>query len=272
MVTLYYIHKGVVSGTFTSIIDLYLFLKDKFETKFVVHTDDFYHTYRVMKNNFPKIKLDNVKMGKEVVESDVVITSTDTLTKSSDKIECNRAIFLDATGLAISKYTGTEKDYFKNVPDNSILLGNKSNEWAGKYFLDFTEYYHRFSKQRLDFIESKMGEDDDVLTVEDIRRTKRTKDGFDKLPHRFRELVYNRWFAIAPDVYVENIGKLIFEFRYIGKMVRYSAKNKTFDDGLTFYLQKFGIDDNFDQDIYIPREIIEEKMVYNDNDRILEIL
>lgn len=74
------------------------------------------------------------------------------------------------------------------------------------------------------------------------------------------------------DVYYENIGKLIFEFLYLGRSVYYSSKNKCFDDGLTYYLKLFDIDDNKTQKIEIKKEDIEEKLFFNDNDDILNFV
>ena len=44
---------------------------------------------------------------------------------------------------------------------------------------------------------------------------------------------------------------MIFEFSALDKKVYYSNDNKTHNDGLTYYLKLFDIDDNISQEIHI---------------------
>jgi hypothetical protein len=199
-ITIFYIHVGYVSGTFTSMVDLYSFLKQKGNTiYFVIHSPNFHLTYKTIKKNFPFVKMDKIS---NHVKSDIIITSTDTLTKCRDydiKLECDRIIFLDALGLVIAKYNNKEEEYFSSISKKyeSILLGNKSNKWASKYFDSFVEYYHKFSPARLRHINSKMNHIYKILPIDSAFNFK-TSNAF---PHSCKELHYERWFEIKRTIY-----------------------------------------------------------------------
>jgi hypothetical protein len=73
--------------------------------------------------------------------------------------------------------------------------------------------------------------------------------------------MYQRWNEVAPGVFSENIGKAIFEFRWMNRPVHYSAKNRTQPDGLTEYLALFGVDDTVDQDLTFTHDDVEHMLV-----------
>lgn len=75
--------------------------------------------------------------------------------------------------------------------------------------------------------------------------------------HQYQALKYHRYYVGG----LEIKGKLIFEFKYFDKSVKYLSVNKSIDDGLTDYLKLFGIDDNFDQDVTISKDDIIDKLV-----------
>ena len=64
-------------------------------------------------------------------------------------------------------------------------------------------------------------------------------------------------------------GKLPFEFNYFGKKVQYDSTSKMMDDGFTDYMKLFGLDDNHDQTIQMPKAEIEKKLVGMKNDDLI---
>jgi hypothetical protein len=181
----------------------------------------------------------------------------------------DKLILLDAGRIIYDFYNQNSKfiDYVKGLP-NTIMLGNKMNQtffdWE-KYFV----YYHKFSKERFNHLK-KM----DVVNGT-ISSCKRTKNGNMLLNNMMlNELHYNRWRSVTEDnsVFSENIGKMIFEFSALGKKVYYSPLNKTHDDGLTEYLRLFNIDDSFEQRICITEQQLFDKLGFNKNDLLLNVL
>ena len=80
--------------------------------------------------------------------------------------------------------------------------------------------------------------------------------------HNYAKLIYERRKLDGLSLCMEIKGKLIFEFLYFNKKVEYLPTNKSFDDGLTDYLQLFNINDNIKQELTISKEEIEEKLVF----------
>ena len=91
--------------------------------------------------------------------------------------------------------------------------------------------------------------------------------------HNYNKICYQRHLVNNTNFYMEMKGKLIFEFLYFGKQVHYSPVNKQFNDGLTDYLSLFGIDDNIEQDLYISKEEIFDKLVkFDEKDELLQFI
>lgn len=129
------------------------------------------------------------------------------------------------------------------IPKNLHRLfyfSNPSNFLKGKNNI---EYYHKFSKTRLD-----------TLELNDVYNYQRQKEKIK-----------------VKGNYYENIGKSIFEHLYHGKEVNYSAKNMTMKDGLYYYLKLFGVDGSKDHfPLNISREEIEDKLFLKDDDEIVK--
>lgn len=127
--------------------------------------------------------------------------------------------------------TGTAK-LIKSLP-NYTVLGNEFNQ----QFFD-PQYYVLFPApmnfERLDKYKIKIHS---VYKVNTLQRRKHLS------PLEYAGYSYHRHEHIN-GLYFENIGRTFFEYIYMGRPVQYSPKNKSIDDGLTYYLNKLGIDDN----------------------------
>ena len=76
---------------------------------------------------------------------------------------------------------------------------------------------------------------------------------------------------IKENIYVENIGKRIFETIFLGNNVNYHKSS--IKDGLYYYLKLFGIDSQIDHfPLKITKDDVEEHLSFRQNDKILEIL
>lgn len=64
-------------------------------------------------------------------------------------------------------------------------------------------------------------------------------------PLSYKGFSYNRHESIS-GIFFENVGRTFFEYIYMNRDVFYSAKNKTLDDGLTYYMKLLGFDDTKD--------------------------
>jgi len=296
MITIFDLYSGGINGTNTSMIDLYFFLRDKFDVKLAYKLstpndfrnllDDFHknfcESHLGIINEFVKSRIDN---------TNTIITNFYTLTQTDIKLYCDKLIILDSAGVMNYKEFPMENIYANKI----IFFGNPSNDLFED--IDFVEYYHKFSSDRLEYIMDKFTPISKSLTTklnfdeEDYCHVVQFKKYFNKYnksinnydfshlknsyttyPHGCSSFLYQRWYEIQPNVFIENIGKLIFEFLYFNKFVYYSCKNKSIDDGLHHYLSLFNIDDSIDQSLNISPYDIEQKLVYNNDDFILELL
>lgn len=84
---------------------------------------------------------------------------------------------------------------------------------------------------------------------------------------------YCRHYMLENGIYIENIGRILFEFLLNGKQVDYYPINKTIDDGMHYYLQQIGIDDNDTHiDMQVNKSAIESKFGFSENDLLLDII
>lgn len=132
------------------------------------------------------------------------------------------------------------------IPKNlhrCFYLSNPANFIKGKN--NNIEYYHKFSKRRLDIIS-------DLQEFFNYKRLNKEK-------------------IKVKDHYFENINKNIFEHLYHGKKVNYYSDGLTVKDGLYYYLKLFGIDGSKNHTpLNISREDIEDKLFMKEDDFIIE--
>lgn len=177
-------------------------------------------------------------------------------------------IMLDSGLMFYDKVMNNNKknSYIQKLPNISIL-GNPCNK---KFFTEnYHIYYHKFSETRLNYLMT-LGTTNDVFNELDRNIEETDEIKFKNM--KCNELKYQRWRNVIGNIYSENIGKMIFEFLYMGKKVFYSAENKSQDDGLTTYLKLFGIDDNINQELHLSKTDIKNKLGFSDKDLIWSLL
>lgn len=254
-----------MSGTYTSVLDLYNGLKQYVDCKhvFVIKQENF-NVLKKYKKYLPKTNIYFIHKFPSI-STDILICSGYYFKQISRNIiqplpiTYKKLIVLDCTSFTFSHYT-KEFDIFDTLSSfkNKIILGNKFNS---QFFSDkeYRLYYHVIDFSRLDSYINKNNKKE--LTVDNYSKCRY----MDVDPYVYNKYVYNRWINITNDIYYENIGKLIFEYNYMGKKVEYNLKNKCFDDGLTEYLSLMQIDDSYNQNIFIPKQNLDLLKFSSDN-------
>lgn len=148
-------------------------------------------------------------------------------------------------------------DYIKgtnviNIDNIDSIKGVLSTNFLKQFLHKVIINYIPFSKFRLDNmkVSYKLGEFSDYDNYHMLKQ----QDYFNV--HQYQSLKYSRHYLGG----VEIKGKLIFEFRYFNKPVKYLSIKKFMNDGLTDYLALFGINDNIDQDITISKDEISKSL------------
>ena len=255
-----------MNGAVTSLLDTYFNIKNYInDIEFnIVCNPRSTKNFIKYKNEYPNINFKNITTH----NFDTLILSADFIGQEYNifkKFKYNKLIILDSFKIYIDycKNNNATANRIKEL-SNCYILGNKFNESFFKENDNYYIYYHKFSKERLDFLEKIYSKEYNIL----IRNEEET----DFFMHKFSSYKYERFHTCDNITFLENIGKLIFEYRYLNKPVYYSSKKKTIDDGLTEYLSLFGIDDNNSQDILITKNDIRNKLFMKDNDLMLEII
>lgn len=273
-----------MNGITTSLFDLYFNLKKygvvnlkcyifidclKLQEQ-MLYIKTIYKSLPLNKVNCEFIDINNIDKFYKNNKFNVLIVSF-SITKylSCLKFCYNKLIVLDS-GLMFYDYitnNNIKNNYIEQM-ENVFVLGNRINMnfYRNNYYL----YYHKFSNERLEFIKNKFPVINQVFN-ESVRNTEDT----DEIKFKYmmyNKLEYQRWREITKGIYSENIGKMIFEFLWLGKKVHYSPKNKSQDDGLTDYLSLFNIDDNVEQNLNITKNEIENKLFMKKNDLILKLI
>ena len=270
-----------LTGTFSTFIDLYynikkyylevdikLYLKEK-EEKFLM---------MIYSNVGREGKILGSKYKGKKVESEVLITSTKVFYDIKKEglgieIKCKKMILLDTWEIYKMWVEGILEEVVEDILkscEELYFLGNKFN--LGLMGVGGVEYYHKFSKERLEWLYT--GVDNGKIYYRDEKVKEGSKIYYktknDRMTYKeifeCSEYHYMRWYGF------ENIGKMIFEFLWMGKKVKYYLYDKLRDDGLTEYMRLFGVDDNVGGYLDISKEEIEDKLFMKEEDEILGIL
>jgi hypothetical protein len=247
-------HSGRVDGALTSMIDLYLNLKERVpNVKFKI----------ISKNAVGQvIKLfsDHLDFGldKSVItidtdfEADIIIASTKLLAdiihyqkELGIKFVCNKLILVDSLDLMRSKYDMIPKLDEIEYCNDTVLLANPANFNISNF--KCYEYYHKFNESR---IKSSI------------------------LPEAF---IYTRvvknHIQLIDDIFFENIGKFIWECLYNNRKIIYYSDGMKIKDGLYYYLKLFGVDGDIHHiPLNISKEQVVDKLFMKDDDLILRRL
>ena len=221
----------------------------------------------------------------------IVITSFYTIPYIDlNKLHGDVLILLDALEVSVFHSTGILGEYLDTLAKQFkyiYLPVNPFNEKImKKYHLTnnvlLFEYYTKLSKSRVD----KYGKDININAI--LIRDERLKEYYTNYylyndRHKYLNTLQFAGYAfcrISPirrgiyeGIYIENIGKLIFEYMYLNRTVDYYPYRKHTDDGLHYYLQLFGIDDNIiNIDISVDHDELVSKMILQPTDDICKII
>lgn len=259
---------GYHTGTYTSIIDLYYnLLKYEVDVELKIICSDVGEAVPFFMDNYDEMCLLSSLTKEKEFNADIIICSSVllynifTVPLEGLKLNANKILILDSLEDQLSKRK-IETCYgiippLHEVVDtsNSIFLCNPSN--MGFHDLETHIYYHKFSKRRLLNIKHKKNILDSINNVKvyDYNRLKR----------------YTRCDHYIP-IFVENIGKIIFECIYFRIPVNYS-KSTHGVDGLYFYLELFNVDPTINHyPLPISRKDIKRKLFMDDDDLILRMI
>lgn len=268
-----YTYYNGLAGTFTSLIDIYLsLLRFGIKSQFVIFLGESESTFHLAKTQFPQIPFVEARKKNDFyrlnVSFDTLVTNSETVYNIFMPVMAKSTIVLDS--MCAFRYAENKRfqDRMKMLRNPYIL----ANPWTMESlsFLNTENkmiYYHKFSQERMEFLEKKYK--DTVYNRILVRDLNSRKPAFDRF--EYDGYLYKRYRTNGTSYY-DNIAKLIFEYRYLGKNVFYSCENKTFNDGLTYYLRLFGIDDNISQYIYFDKSDICNILMMKHTDDIMRIL
>lgn len=221
----------------------------------------------------------------------IVITSFYTIPYIDlNKLHGDVLILLDALEVSVFHSAGILGEYLDTLAKQFkyiYLPVNPFNEKIMKKYqlannISLFEYYTKLSKSRVD----KYGKDININAI--LIRDERLKEYYTNYYlYNDRQTYLNTlqftgyaFCRISPirrgiyeGIYIENIGKLIFEYLYLNRTVDYYPYRKHTDDGLHYYLQLFGIDDNIiNIDISVDHNKLVSKMILQPTDDIYKII
>ena len=265
------------NGSYTSIIDLYFNL-----IKYRIDVE----LYIILKNSsnalffktlceFPKFKFNLITLERLhtiIDDTSILITTAGTVFFSYPYIKSLKykdIIILDGSIFFTNECKNINNSEYYQKLNKYKILGNPYNKKYFKEDNNYYTYYHKFSIERLNYLNNRYSS---ISKGSLIRDSSIKSQFYFNMFHKYSCYKYKRCHYWDNNIYFENIGKLIFEYKYMNKKVFYSTENKTIDDGLTYYLKLFDIDDKFDQEITITPEEVIDKLGFKNNDLILELL
>lgn len=277
------IYYPYIDGTTTSLIDTYLNLSRYLDVKCYVLFDstpagvkrnvEYVRTLRasvpVDKFKYEYVDLRKLREWQASHHSKNLIISFGIL-RFLNSIDFNydNLIFLDAGRMRHDyAFNNSRLIRYTEALPNVCFAGNKANRRLFDESTVWEVWYHKFSRERMDFLRSR-----EVVNGLVDERGRGHGDIFTVNQLSMNELIFRRWQTFDNKSYAENIGKMIFEFAALGKRVHYLSEHKTQDDGLTEYLSLFGIDDNVSQDVVIGYDELLDKLGFKDDDSLLRLI
>jgi hypothetical protein len=247
-------HSGRADGALTSMIDLYLNLKERIpDIKFKIMTKN--AAGQVIQLFLKHLNFgleENVLTIDTEFEADTIIASTKLLADIGHyqkdlniRFVCNKLILIDSLDLMRSK-CGMIPHLDQFVPcKDTVLLANPANFNISSF--ECYEYYHKFNETRIG----------------------------SSLPSKY--LVYTRvnkpHIQLADNILFENIGKSMWECLYNNQSIFYYSDGMKIKDGLYYYLKLFGVDGSMNHiPLNISKEQVIDKLFMKDDDLLLNIL
>ena len=147
--------------------------------------------------------------------------------------------------------------------------------------IDYIEYYIKLSKERLDKMKDKDPIDNRTLIRHEMLADKyknyylynSRQEYINTL--KFKQHAFCRigTYYNGTQLYMENIGKLIFEYLYMNRNLDYYNYNRVGDDGVHYYMQLIGLDDRDNHmNLRGYDNIVKEKLLFHDNDLLLDLI
>ena len=247
---------GSISGEFTTIVDLYHNLRGfgvNVELGIFVDNKKLTHNcirHLIQNNNRDLLK--NITI-ENIFESDLIICTSSLVFNKSIIISSENLFILDTLDLVKNDYILPE------ICCKSVTLFSNPANITDKIPFNQIEYYHKFSKERLDNPPVYY-----KTVLNGIKYEKFILDCY----------VYNRVLKkeanIKPGEFFENIGKRIFEHLYYDKYVVYECDGAVKPDGLYYYLKLFDIDGFIKHSpLLIPKQMVIQKLFMNGDDKLL---
>lgn len=239
MVTLFHYVDGV-NGSLISIIDYYETMKRMgFSVKLCLLTDDAILGKTInslYKSHNLQTYINGIQLTDRVEDECLICSSAFFFKKHGIKISYDRLVVLDSLELLRCNALGLPRE--RSLPKDGVYLCNPSTVIDG---YDCREYYHKI----------------------DFSRSVKLRNPLHYRRSSKRNIYYG-------GVYLENIGKTIFEHLYSGCDVHYYPDGKCVDDGLTHYLKLVGVeDDSRDQ---IIRDVDVSCLALKDDDLVLKLV
>lgn len=227
-----------------------------------------------------------------ITDNDIIISTMWHVTQAAEyfnfyNIRAKSLILLDSLDVYTSYLNDTLKDILHKLSyryKEIFLLANPFNVEIYKKIKDIPrniiidEYYTKLSKDRILTLGKSINNDSILLKSNILSDKYENHYIYDNHMKFINTLEYNgfgycRHYMLNNGIYIENIGKILLEYIYLGRKTDYYAYNKSLDDGLHYYLKLLDIDDNVDNlDIKVVNSMFEDKLMFNKNDLILKII
>lgn len=280
------------SGSIVTLTDLQIELSKYFDVrtslKFfkLLHTKEYKKLINI-KDAVDKYCLINYSVFNDFIEDDIIITSYYALKNIQlNTFKCKHLIILDSLDV-YDDISNSNIDLLNDLDClkcNVYLFFNTFNiNTFKKYNINFNniivkEYFSKISKDRV----LKLGEKivHNKILVRDEKLYDSNKELYFLYNNRYSFLntLEFKGFSFSrmkhmEKYFVENIGKLFFEYLYLDREVNYFANNKIIDDGMHYYLKKINVDSNINHiNIKINKSILEEHIFFNKNDELIQFL
>lgn len=282
----------ILSGNFTTIVDNYLNLKKYIDIQPVV-VGDREKAFNILYRNVGDVSMLHNEYDRDV-EDDTIITTFKFIADfvvlpdvmRPCNFRCKNLIVLDTWNWILAEQLNVLSwcyDLMKRKSERLILLGNPAlfRFFAG---YEYYEYYEKLSKERLEFLRPKKDNGQWLvrgngipvhgIKIQQADYFKSTNKQIFECRgyqyHRFNHM-WSVESTMSPPIYFENIGKLLFEFRYFDKPVKYYNINRV-EDGLTHYLRLFDVDDSITQYLQFAPEDVADKLFMKEDDFLVQLL
>lgn len=277
-----------INGSVFTLTDIYLELtnkniKVKNYAKFfeLTHIQE-YKQLIIVESSIKKYCMIDYIQLPDTLYSDTIITSYYAINNIDfTNIKGKKLIIFDTLDVYVDYKQEKFKDVISKLKQNFneiIILCNPFIESCIKNIksldVEILQYFSKVSKIRLEHYNTT---EDDRTLVRTDRLSKMYNNSFlynDRYKFlntlKFKSFAFERMAHTENRLHIENIGKLFFEYLYIGKQVDYYPTNICMKDGMCYYMENLDIDP-YDTTLNISIEN-KKDIVYCDNDILYEMI